>query len=292
MLNSNQTRSELLAVDDALATIIAMLPHTNTTVLSLEASLGYTLAQDLVARLTLPPQAVSAMDGYAVRSKDVKTLPRQLTRVAESAAGHPWLGTIHAGQAVRVFTGALVPAGADTIVIQEDVDPVVEENGVDITVRGAEPLGRYIRPAGLERGKGQVILSAGTLLSARAIALATAAGLTQAVVSLRPRVGILSTGDELVHPGTIPGVGEIISSNAIFLRGFLDACGAEAVDLGIARDELGAMLSKVRNSKNLDLVVTTGGASVGAHDHIVSDLKNTAGNELNFWKIAMRPGKP
>ena len=202
---NNTGKPALLAVDDALAAIIATLPHTGTNLLPLSDALGYTLAEDLAARLTLPPQAVSAMDGYAVRGEDVSSLPCQLTRIAVSAAGHPWFGAINEGQAVRVFTGAALPDGADTIVIQEDVDPVAEENGINITVRNAEPVGRYIRPAGLDVTEGQIILRAGTQLSARAIGLASAAGLTEAVVSLRPRIGVLSTGDELVNPGTIPG---------------------------------------------------------------------------------------
>ena len=292
MRGNSAGKTTLLAVDDALAAIISMLPHTGTNVLNLVDALGYTLAEDLVARLTLPPKAVSAMDGYAVRGEDVSSLPCQLTRVAESAAGHPWSGAINAGQAVRIFTGAAIPDGADTIVIQEDVDPVAEQNGVNITVRSAEPAGRYIRPAGLDVTKGQVILGAGTQLSARAIGLASAAGLTEALVSQPPRIGVLSTGDELVDPGKIPGVGQVISSNACFLKGFLNASGAEVVDLGIVRDTPGAMVSSVRNAENLDLVVTTGGASVGVHDHIVSDIDNSEGSELNFWKIAMRPGKP
>ena len=292
MRGNSAGKHTLLAVDDALAAIIAMLPKTGTDVLRLGDALGYTLAEDLVARLTLPPHDVSAMDGYAVRGEDVSTLPCQLTRVAESAAGHPWSGALNAGQAVRVFTGAKIPNGADTIVIQEDVDPVAEQDGVTITVRSAEPTGRYIRPAGLDVTKGQVILSAGTQLSARAIGLASAAGLTEALVSMRPRIGVLSTGDELVHPGEIPGLGQIISSNASFLMGFLTASGAEVIDLGIVRDIPGAMVSSVRNAKNLDLVVTTGGASIGVHDHIVSDIDNSEGSKLNFWKIAMRPGKP
>ena len=292
MRGNNTGKPALLAVDDALAAIIATLPHTGTNLLPLSDALGYTLAEDLAARLTLPPQAVSAMDGYAVRGEDVSSVPCQLTRIAVSAAGHPWFGAINEGQAVRVFTGAALPDGADTIVIQEDVDPVAEENGINITVRNAEPVGRYIRPAGLDVTKGQIILRAGTQLSARAIGLASAAGLTEAVVSLRPRIGVLSTGDELVNPGTIPGPGQIISSNASFLRGFVAASGAEVVDLGIVRDASGAMLSAVRSAKNLDLVVTTGGASVGVHDHIVSDLNDSGGSRLNFWKIAMRPGKP
>ena len=271
---------------------MALLPQTIAVTKPLDQALGLTLAEDLAAVLTLPPQAVSAMDGYAVRAADVTSLPCKLTRIAESAAGHPWTGKITAGQAVRVFTGATIPDGADTIVIQEDVDPVAEQDNVEITVRSAEIAGRYIRPAGLDITAGQVILPAGTLLSARTIGLAIAAGLTHASVRLRARVGVLSTGDELVSPGQLPTAGQIVSSNASFLANFLNACGAEAVDLGIARDVPGAMLDAVRRSSNLDLVVTTGGASVGTHDHIVTDLGSSGQNALHFWKIAMRPGKP
>ena len=292
MPTKKPSKPALLAVDDALAAITALLPKTGTVVLPLIDALGYTLAKDLVASLTLPPQAVSAMDGYAVRGEDVCTLPCHLTRIAESAAGHPWSGKITRGQAVRIFTGAAVPDGANTIIVQEDVDTVAEQNGVDITVRNTGPEGRYIREAGLDVVAGQVILPVGSLLSARAIGLASAAGLTEAVVSLKPRIGILSTGDELVAPGQVPNTGQIISSNASFLKSFVVACGAQAVDLGIARDTPGAMLSKVRHAKKLDLIVTTGGASVGTHDHIVTDLDTGARSQLNFWKIAMRPGKP
>ena len=290
--SKSDKKPPLLLVDQALAAILALLPQTNTVIKPLDKALGFTLAEDLVAVLTLPPQAVSAMDGYAVRAADVTSFPCKLTRIAESAAGHPWTGKIVTGQAVRVFTGAAIPDGADTIVIQEDVDPVAEQDNVEITVRSAEIAGRYIRPAGLDITTGQVILPAGTLLSARAIGLAVAAGLTQASVRLRPRVGVLSTGDELVSPGELPGPGQIISSNASFLANFVRACGAEAVDLGITRDVPGAMLDAVRRTSNLDLVVTTGGASVGTHDHIVSDMVSSGQNALNFWKIAMRPGKP
>jgi len=290
--SKSDKKPPLLLVDQALAAILALLPQTNTVIKPLDKALGFTLAEDLVAVLTLPPQAVSAMDGYAVRAADVTSFPCKLTRIAESAAGHPWTGKIVTGQAVRVFTGAAIPDGADTIVIQEDVDPVAEQDNVEITVRSAEIAGRYIRPAGLDITTGQVILPAGTLLSARAIGLAVAAGLTQASVRLRPRVGVLSTGDELVSPGELPGPGQIISSNASFLANFVRACGAEAVDLGITRDVPGAMLDAVRRTSNLDLVVTTGGASVGTHDHIVSDVVSSGQNALNFWKIAMRPGKP
>ncbi len=294
--NGSSTKNpSLLTVDDALSAILALLPKTDIKTLPIEDSLGYRLADDLRASLTLPPQPVSAMDGYAVRQSDVVDLPAKLTRIAESAAGHPWHGQIKPGEAVRVFTGAAIPDGADTIVIQEDVDPVAEENGVTIIVRDAEKAGRYIRPAGLDVTAGSVILEAGTLLSARAIGLAVAAGSTTVKVHDRPRVAVLSTGDELVAPGEIPSAGQIISSNASFLCAFVESCGAIPVNLGIARDRPGAMLDAVRSSSRPDLVVTTGGASVGNHDYIVSDLNSAAAqgqSALNFWKIAMRPGKP
>ena len=285
-------KPSLLPVDQALTAILTLLPQTMAVTKPLDQALGLTLAEDLFAVLTLPPQAVTAMDGYAVRAADVRSFPCKLTRIGESAAGHPWTGKITSGQAVRVFTGAAIPDGADTIVIQEDVDPVAEQDNIEITVRNAESAGRYIRPAGLDITAGQVILPTGTLLSARAIGLAIAAGLTHASVRLRPRVGVLSTGDELVPPGQLPGPGQIISSNAYFLANFVSACGAEAVDLGIALDVPGVMLDAVRRANSLDLVVTTGGASVGTHDHIVSDLGSCGENALHFWKIAMRPGKP
>ena len=293
MPNEQSNKSALIAVDDALSAIITLLPKTDITVLPLSDALGYTLAKDLFANLTLPPQAVSAMDGYAVLRDDVAVLPCKLTRIAESAAGRPWGGKITNGQAVRIFTSAAVPVGADTIVIQEDVDPVPEQDGVEIVVRSAGSRGCYIRAIGLDFTAGQKILSVGALLSARAIGLATAAGLTEVTVSLRPKIGILSTGDELIAPGQAPGPGQIISSNASFLKTFVVACGADAVDLGIAPDVPGAMLAAVRSTKEtLDLIITTGGASVGTHDHIVSDLDTGAKSGLNFWKIAMRPGKP
>jgi molybdopterin molybdotransferase len=190
---------------------------------------------------------------------------------------------------VRIFTGAYVPDGADTIVIQENVDAAQEADNMPITVRQGAAKGRFIRPAGLDISAGDLALTKGTCLSARSIGLATAAGATSATVSVPPRIGILSTGDELVAAGKTPGPGQIISSNAAFLTAFVKSYGAEAVDLGIIKDRPGAVFDAVTAAENLQLVVTTGGASVGSHDHIASDL---AAGALDFWKIAMRPGKP
>jgi molybdopterin molybdotransferase len=314
----------LLPVDQALARILEGLPRTASEQLPLERAHGRILAAPLASRLTLPERDVSAMDGYAVNAADCQALISAnnskhgqitLTRSGESAAGHPWTGRLGSGEAVRIFTGAVVPDGADAIILQEDVIASAEQDGASITLTEVPITGRFIRPAGLDVKAGTQILPAGTPLSARALALALSTGHAEAAFHARPRVGILSTGDELVSPGETPGPGQIISSNAAFLAAFVAACGAIAVPLGIARDQPGAMLASVRSVRDaqgvgdgpLDLIVTTGGASVGVHDHIVSDLEATTTTNtttttndtatspksaLDFWKIAMRPGKP
>ena len=285
----SRERSSLLSVDAALDRILGSLTITKTKRVLLTDALGQTLAEDIRATLTLPPHDVSAMDGYAVRSDDVLNCPVSLTRVGESAAGHPWTGRLKRMQAVRIFTGGYVPEGADTIIIQENVDAPIDSDNTLITVCEGAAKGRYIRPAGLDIAAGALALAKGTVLSARSIALAIATGSISAVVSNPPRIGILSTGDELVPPGQTPASGQIISSNAAFLSAFVKSCGAEAIDLGIVIDQPGAVSDALMAATNLDMVVTTGGASVGSYDYIVSDLADGA---LDFWKIAMRPGKP
>ncbi|HCV87946.1 MAG TPA: molybdopterin molybdenumtransferase MoeA [Alphaproteobacteria bacterium] len=282
----------LLPVDDARARILEGLVPGDAERCALAEAMGRVVASDVASRLSLPPEAVSAMDGYAIRVADCQTVGATLTRIGESAAGRPWDGRLGPGQAVRIFTGAVVPDGADGIILQEDVEAGSETDGAVITVNEVPRDGQFIRPAGLDVTAGDIILTAGTVMSARLISLATSAGHTDISVWRRPHIGVLSTGDELVLPGDVPERGQIISSNATYLAAFIRACGAVPVDLGIARDRAGAMLEQVRAaSLPLDMVVTTGGASVGTHDHLVSDL-SSAGTELGFWKIAMRPGKP
>ena len=288
----HQTAPPLLAVADALDRILNGLVPSDTEICKLQDVRGRALATDIAARLSLPPAAVSAMDGYAVRAADCPAPGARLTRAGESAAGRPWNGSMGEGEAIRIFTGAVIPDGADTILLQEDASATGETDGATITVKEVPRKGQFIRPAGLDVSAGDMILTAGTVMSARLIALAISAGHTEASIWRRPNVGILSTGDELVPPGGTPGPGQIISSNATYLSSFIAACGAVPIDLGIARDRPGAVLSCVRAAPApLDLVVTTGGASVGVHDHIVDDL-SASGTELGFWKIAMRPGKP
>jgi molybdopterin molybdotransferase len=282
----------LLPVDDARARILEGLVPGDAERCALAEAMGRVVASDVASRLSLPPEAVSAMDGYAIRVADCQTVGATLTRIGESAAGRPWDGRLGPGQAVRIFTGAVVPDGADGIILQEDVEAGSETDGAVITVNEVPRDGQFIRPAGLDVTAGDIILTAGTVISARLISLATSAGHKDISVWRRPHIGVLSTGDELVLPGDVPERGQIISSNATYLAAFIRACGAVPVDLGIARDRAGAMLEQVRAaSLPLDMVVTTGGASVGTHDHLVSDL-SSAGTELGFWKIAMRPGKP
>ncbi|MGC6453834.1 MAG: gephyrin-like molybdotransferase Glp [Candidatus Puniceispirillaceae bacterium] len=284
--------SPLLPVDEARDRILEGLGPGDAETCLLADAIGRILASDVASRLSLPPEAVSAMDGYAAREADCGSQGASLTRIGESAAGRPWDGALDTGQAVRIFTGAVVPEGADCVILQEDVDAPSEENGTVITITEAPRKGQFIRPAGLDVTAGKIILTAGTTMSARLISLATSAGHSEISVWRRPHIGVLSTGDELVVPGTTPGRGQIISSNATYLSAFIRACGAVPVDLGIARDRAGAVLERVRAAPiPLDMVVTTGGASVGTHDHLVSDL-TSAGGELGFWKIAMRPGKP
>jgi molybdopterin molybdotransferase len=266
----NEGPPPLLPVAEALARILQGLAPSQAESCALQDVVGRVLATDIAARLSLPPAAVSAMDGYAVRAADCTATAALLTRVGESAAGKPWDGIVTAGEAVRIFTGAVVPDGADTILLQEDVSATAETDGATITVNEVPREGQFIRPAGLDVTAGDAILAAGTMMSARLIALAISAGHTEVSVWRRPHVGILSTGDELVAPGGTPGPGQIISSNATYLLSFAAACGAVPVDLGIARDRPGDMLACVR---------------------AVDDL-SASGTELGFWKIAMRPGKP
>jgi molybdopterin molybdotransferase len=278
----------MISVEEALNRILAGIgaPMPAEEV-PLTAGLGRILAEDVTARLTQPPLAVSAMDGYAVRAVDVATVPARLTVIGMAPAGRPFNGSIGPGQAVRIFTGAAVPDGADAVVIQEDT----EAAGNTVTVREGAPAGRFIRPAGLDFRAGSVGLTAGKRLTSRDIGLAAAMNRPWLRLRRRPRVAILSTGDELVNPGESPQAGQIVSSNAFGLAAFVTAEGGEPLMLGISPDDPQQLLQSIEAAAGADLLVTSGGASVGEHDLIANAL-GAAGMELDFWKIAMRPGKP
>ncbi|MBW7968772.1 gephyrin-like molybdotransferase Glp [Bradyrhizobium sp. BR 10289] len=279
----------LMPVSDALAAVLAGAEPLPDEMVSLEAAFHRVLARDVAARRTQPPQAMSAMDGYAVRAADAAKIDAQLTVIGEVAAGRPFAGSVGAGKAVRIFTGGVVPAGADAVVIQEDT----VADGERITIKEAAVTGRHIRPAGVDFREGDVLLRQGTRLTDRDLALAAGMNHPLLAVRRRPKVAILATGDELVMPGATPGPGQIVYSNGYALHALARLEGAETVDLGIAGDTLAATTSGIRRARDsgADILITTGGASVGDHDLVQQALKDE-GIAMAFWKIAMRPGKP
>ncbi len=279
----------MLSVAEARARILAGLRPMPAEQVGLGAALGRVLAEDIAARRSQPPLAVSAMDGYAVRAEDVRALPVRLSVVGYAPAGRAFDGAVGPGQAVRIFTGAPVPDGADTIVIQENTRDAGGEC-VDV-VDGNAVEGRYVRPAGLDFAEGEVLLGAGRILTARDVGLAAGMNLPWLKVRRKPRVAILATGDEIVMPGEPIGRDQIVSSNALALAGFVTALGGVPVDLGIAPDSAESLKTMAAGARGADLILTTGGASVGDHD-LVQSVLGEAGLEVDFWRIAMRPGKP
>jgi molybdopterin molybdotransferase len=277
----------MLSVAEARGRIIAAFRPLPAEQVALPEAIGRVLAENVRARLTQPPFAASAMDGYAVRSADVARLPVRLKIAGYAPAGGAQAAPIGAGEAVRIFTGAPLPAGADTIVIQEDT----EAEGEQVLVKEAGPKGTYVRPAGLDFREGDFGLAAGKRLNARDIGLAAAMNHPWLRVHRKPRVAILATGNEIVMPGEPRGAEQIISSNGQGLAAFLRQAGAEPLDLGIAPDDREALHRLIGGAAGADLLVTTGGASVGDHD-LVQSVLGEEGMALDFWKIAMRPGKP
>ena len=248
---------------------------------------GRVLATPHHARLTQPPFDASAMDGYAVRAADVASLPARLALVGEAAAGHPLAASVGPGEAARIFTGAPLPTGADAIVIQENT----AREGAVVEVRVGVPDPEHVRPRGGDFTQGQALLAAGRVLSPRDLTLAAAMGHATLAVRRRPVVAILATGDELVAPGTMPGPGQIVSSNPYGLAAMARRAGAEPRLLGIARDTREHLAERIAAAAGADILLTIGGASVGDHD-LVGPVLQQQGMTLDFWKIAMRPGKP
>jgi molybdopterin molybdotransferase len=278
----------MLSVEQAEQRIVQAMRLMPSEQVALPAALGRVLAEDVVARRTQPPTAVSAMDGYAVRADDVAKIPVELKVVGYAPAGAAYAGTLRAGEAVRIFTGAPLPEGADAIVIQENT--TADGDRVRI-VDGQAPRGRFVRPAGLDFKSGEALLRAGRVLTPVDIGLAAAMNVPWLKVRRRPRVAILPTGDEVVMPGDPVGPNQIVSSNGLALAAYATALGAEPVDLGIAPDDATTLKIMAAGAQGADLLVTTGGASVGDHD-LIRDVLGEVGLELDFWKIAMRPGKP
>ena len=276
----------MISVEDALARVLGALSPVSAETLALPDAWGRVLARPVTARLNQPPADVSAMDGYAVRAADAEE-SAQLTLIGASPAGHPFDGEVGPGQAVRIFTGGFVPSGADGILLQEDA----EQSGETVLVRETVHPGRWIRAAGLDFREGEELLRPGRALSARDIGLAAASNHPWLTVRRRPTVGILATGDEIVLPGEPLPRGSIVSSNAHALAALVRAGGGQPLILPVARDSAEALADTVGAAARCDILVTSGGASVGEHDLIRSAL-TPHGFTQDFWRIAMRPGKP
>jgi len=281
----------LLPVADALARLLsAARPTQRTETVPLHEADGRVLAEDIAARLTQPPFDNSAMDGYAVRHADIAELGSVLKVVGTSSAGHAFNGSAGPGEAVRIYTGAPLPAFADTVLLQEDAEKL-EDGRIRTTF--LTPKGRHIRPRGQDFSEGEIVLKAGDVLDAGRLTVAAAMNHPVLTVYARPRVALLATGDELVPPGTSPGESQIIASNTYGVAAIARAAGAQVLDLGIVRDDRQALLDAVKKALllEIDVLVTLGGASVGDFD-LVQPVLGEAGMELDFWRIAMRPGKP
>jgi molybdopterin molybdotransferase len=277
----------MISVEEARQRLLAPLKPLGAEHVALADAAGRVLAEDVVARRTQPPFAASAMDGYAVRAADVARVPAELRVVGSVPAGQRHEGMVGRGEAVRIFTGAPVPDGADAIVIQEDTD----RRGDIVVVKEGAPAGRYVRPAGLDFREGAVGLVKGRRLTARDIGLAAAMNRPWLLVHRQPRVAVLPTGDEVVMPGDPVGPNQIVSSNALALGALIERVGGVPVQLPIAPDDSAALQRIAEGAAGADLLVTTGGASVGEHD-LVRDALGQTGLTLDFWTVAMRPGKP
>ena len=284
------TREPLIPVAEALARVLASAPQPlDEEMVALPDAAGRTLARGIAALRTQPPFANSAMDGYALRAADTDSAPARLRLVGESAAGRAFAGQVGAGEAVRIFTGAPMPRGADSVLVQE----LATRDGDALIVAGKVSARQNVRDAGIDFSQGEPLLDAGRRLSPRDVALAAAGNHAALPVRRRPRVAILATGDELARPGEALGEAQIVASNNFAVAGIVAACGGEAVDLGIAGDDMKALEEAFRRAAALDadVLITIGGASVGDYDLVQKALLD-AGLELGFWRIAMRPGKP
>ena len=275
----------LISIEEALARLFALCPELGDETVGLRAAAGRVLAAPLVARLTQPPFAASAMDGYAIREGDHRA-GVVLDVIGESAAGRGFGGAVTDGNAVRIFTGAPVPEGADRVVLQEDVT----RYGTRITLGNRLESGANIRPAGQDFRAGDRIEAPRRLRPAD-LGLIAAMNQPQVQVARRPVVALIATGDELVMPGEVPGPDQIVASNSFALSAMAEAEGAEVRLLPIARDSEESLRHILTLAADADLIVTIGGASVGDHD-LVGEVAGDMGLERAFWKIAMRPGKP
>ena len=277
----------MISVQEAKDKIVKSFAKLPAEDISLDNALGRVLAKPIVARRTQPPCDLSAMDGYAVRCQDFAKLPYNLNCVGEAPAGGMFEGTVGPGEAVRIFTGGPIPSGADAVVLQENT--TITDQFVVISKK---PIpGQYIRRAGLDFTVGVDQILPGRFLKVRDIGLAAAMNHPWISVSRRPTITILATGDEIVRPGEQLNKNQIVSSNSIALKAFVENCGAIGINLGIANDDTSTLDRMIGGAAGSDLLITTGGISVGEYD-LVRQTLLSKGLQVDFWKVAMRPGKP
>jgi molybdopterin molybdotransferase len=278
-----------MSVAEALQRVLAGAHPLPAETVALKGARGRVLARDVTALRTQPPDDLSAMDGYAVRAADVTQAPVTLTLIGEIAAGHPFDGTVGPGQTVRIITGGVIPDGADTVVIQENT----ARDGKRVIVQKSAAKARNVRAQGIDFTQGQMLLPRGRKLTDRDLMLAAAMNHPALSVHRRPKVAVLGTGDELLMPGSALKAGEIVYSNGFALAALAQSEGADVIDLGIARDRLEEIAAAVRRARDggADVLLTSGGASVGDHDLVQRALK-TEGLDLSFWRVALRPGRP
>ena len=286
---SNILHEGLVPASKALELVLEGAGPTDAAHVALAQANGRVLAQDLAAKRTQPPFPASAMDGYAVRHSDLSEAETALQVIGEAAAGHPFNGEVTAGTAVRIFTGAPVPQGADTIIIQENTS----RDGDMVQILNPAEKGKFVRPAGLDFKQGETLLTAGSVIDAQSLSLAASMNHAELPVWKKPVIGVLATGDELVLPGNELAEGQILASNTFGVAAIARDAGGEVIDLGIARDTLEDLIARIGSAldNGADLIVTTGGASVGDHD-LVKPAMEHFGFTFSFVKIAMRPGKP
>ena len=276
----------MIPIEEAQARLLAIASPLPPQILPLDLAVGHYLAEDIITKRSQPAADLSAMDGYAIRFAD---LPGPFDVIGESAAGRPYSGRIEVRQAVRIFTGAHVPGGGDTILIQEDAS--VADPRLLLSAEGPGTIGKHIRPAGADFCLGDTLLARGAKLTPGAIAAAAMGGFGQLAVGSMPKIAIIASGDELMPPGEMCDAAHIPSSNNVMLVAMLRSLPCEVHDKGIVDDDLNKLTAAFANTTSFDVVITSGGASVGDHDQVQAALV-AAGAEIAFWRVAIRPGQP
>ena len=277
----------MISVSDALSILSEYTPVMPIELATLDDALGRICAEDILAKVTLPPRDASAMDGYAVRLEDVRTSGAHLKVIGEVPAGSDFGETVGKGQAVRVFTGSPIPHGADHVIIQENV----VRSGVSVKVQTSSHARQHIRRAGLDFAKGDVIIPRLARIGPAEIALAAAGNYSDVGVLAKPRISILAAGDELVRPAAARALGDVVNSNTAALAALIKTWGGTVLDMGLAKDDPAEIEDMFERAKMADILLPVGGASVGDHDHMRRVFKKMGGQVI-FEKIAVKPGKP